>query len=580
MIFFRKSLGRQLLAGFLILSIIPPSIIGIISYNSGRERIISNVQIHLESVAILKKQAIKEWAEHLQHSLSWLANDPQVMENSLALTRSLSSQTNHSAEYLSLAAQFRRLVSLGPTSQVFLLDPLTGQIIVSSNPLWEGKVRKNDRFFINGKKGFYISEMFLSLSMGRPTMVISGPITDSHGNLIGVIAAHADFNKLSQIMLNRTGLSQTTEIFLVNKSNLLITNTVFAPEGAFKKWIFGEGAKWALKGKSGVDLFFDYRNVQVLGAYLWLEDRKLALIVKQDASEAFAPISILRNKILAIVISVAVLVFWVSFLFAGRITKPLQKLVEGASAIGHGNLDYRIKTQVQDEIGVLSHAFDDMAKNLKALSISRDEKEVLLREIHHRVKNNMQVIVSLLSLQAEKVKEEKFTRMLKESQNRINAMSLVHEKLYKSHDLANIDFGEYVKSFVDTLAVSHGIGAGKVAINTRIEDISFDLENAIPCGLVINELVSNSLKYAFPGDRKGEVQVILNSINKKDLELIIKDNGIGLSKNFDFDNIETLGLSLTRTIVEHQLDGEIEIDRTNGTAFCITFKRQKYKARI
>ena len=216
----------------------------------------------------------------------------------------------------------------------------------------------------------------------------------------------------------------------------------------------------------------------------------------------------------------------------------------------------------------------------KQIKASLKEKEVLFSEIHHRVKNNMQIIISLLSLQGEKVIEKRFSDMFKESQNRIEAMALVHERLYQSSDLANIDFGEYVKSFADTLAISYGAGSGNISINTQINDISFDLENAVPCGLIINELVSNSLKYAFPDDREGEIRITLDSINEEDLELIIKDNGIGLPENFDFNSIDTLGLDLTKTIVEHQLDGTIKIERAKGTAFHIIFKRQKYKARV
>jgi len=210
---------------------------------------------------------------------------------------------------------------------------------------------------------------------------------------------------------------------------------------------------------------------------------------------------------------------------------------------------------------------------------SLKEKEVLLREVHHRVKNNMQVIISLLRLQADKIKDKKYADMLKESQDRIKSMSLVHEKLYQSKDFANIDFNEYVESLINSLSAYHVAHPNQISFKNEIENISFDIENAIPCGLVINELVTNSLKYAFPQGREGEIKIILRPINENEFKLTVSDDGIGMPEDLDFDNTETLGLDLTKTIIEHQLDGTIELDRTIGTTFHILFKRQMYKAR-
>ena len=216
----------------------------------------------------------------------------------------------------------------------------------------------------------------------------------------------------------------------------------------------------------------------------------------------------------------------------------------------------------------------------KQVKASLKEKEVLLREIHHRVKNNMQVIISLLKLQSSKVKDKQYADMLKESQNRIKSMSLIHEKFYQSKDFADIDFGEYVKSLVNVLIASHGVDTNKIRFNVDVKDVVFDLENAIPCGLIVHELVSNSLKHAFPDDREGEVKITLYPANEEELELTFSDDGIGIPEDLDFDNMETLGLDLTKDIVEHQLDGKIELDRTKGTTFHVLFKVEKYKVRI
>ncbi len=207
------------------------------------------------------------------------------------------------------------------------------------------------------------------------------------------------------------------------------------------------------------------------------------------------------------------------------------------------------------------------------------EKEILLREIHHRVKNNMQVIISLLMLQSEKIKDKQILEFFKESKNRIKSMALIHEKFYQSKNFINIDLNGYVKTFVTNLFKSYGINTSKISHKIKIEDVSLGLEDAIPCGLIINELVSNSLKYAFQQDRKGEIRVAFRSINEDELELTVSDNGIGIPEDLDFRNTESLGLHLVTILAEDQLNGKIELNRKVGTEYRIRFSKSKYKVR-
>lgn len=565
----QKSLNTQLIAGVLFFSIVPILIIGFIAYDSGRQNITANVKMHLESVAILKKQAIDKWTEHLQHTISWIANEPQVITDIKTMTQA--GATDHTTSYQSLVTEFQRLVSLGHVSHVFLMDKFSGRIIASSDPSWEGRFRDKDLFFIQGKKNFYISDIFLSISMGRPTLVISGPVMDSRGNLLGVLAAHADFDRLNEIMMERTGLSKTTETFLVNKSNLLITNTVFAPDKAFKKWIFGQGAKRAITGQSGVDLFLDYRDVKVIGAYLWMADRKLALIAKQDAAEAFAPVSALRKTISIIGISVSLVVVFASFLFARRITKPLQKLVKGAQAIGRGDLDYRVGISTRDEIGTLSNAFDEMTQNLKAITISHDEKEVLLREIHHRVKNNLQMIQSLLNLQMNRINSTELTAPLQDSINRISSMAMVHETLYKSKDLSTIDLNLYFRELANYLFRSLRLPEMEVELTCSIEQMPMDLDSVVACGIIINELITNALKHAFVNNRQGRISIDLHRFDKTDAVLIVSDNGIGISNREQPGKQKSLGIDLVNILAKNQLEGSICMGHESGVEYQIRF---------
>jgi PAS domain S-box-containing protein len=207
------------------------------------------------------------------------------------------------------------------------------------------------------------------------------------------------------------------------------------------------------------------------------------------------------------------------------------------------------------------------------IKISLQEKEVLLREIHHRVKNNMQIISSMLNLQMGYIKDKNITDIFSESQNRILSMALVHEKLYQSSDLRNIDFKGYINDLGINLLQSYNVNY--IKLNVNVEDIYLDIDLAIPAGLIINELITNSIKYAFPDRMKGEIKISFRSINENMLELVVSDNGIGLPKDLDFRKSTTLGLHMVTLLAESQLHGKIDINRDKGTEFQIKFKGRK-----
>ncbi len=212
------------------------------------------------------------------------------------------------------------------------------------------------------------------------------------------------------------------------------------------------------------------------------------------------------------------------------------------------------------------------------LTNSIREKEVLLQEIHHRVKNNMQIISSLLNIQTRYVDDTESVNVLKESQNRVKSMAMIHEKLYNSRSFNKIYLVDYIESLVWDLFYSYSIKKGTIKPVLDIDDIKLNIETSVPCGLIITELVSNSLKYAFPDGLQGELKVSLK-IKDDYYELNISDNGIGFPDNIDFKNTESLGLQLVNSLTD-QIDGEIELDSTNGTEFKIRFQELLYKDRI
>lgn len=207
------------------------------------------------------------------------------------------------------------------------------------------------------------------------------------------------------------------------------------------------------------------------------------------------------------------------------------------------------------------------------------EKEVLLREVHHRVKNNMQIISSLLNLQAKHLKDKEDLFLFKETQNRIRSMALVHEKLYQSKNLSRIDFAEYIRSLVTYLWQFFVIDSETIQLHTDLEEVHFDINTAIPCGLIVNELVSNALEHAFPAGRKGDLEIKLERTGGGRFMMIVRDSGIGFPAHLDFRKTETLGMQIVTMLVE-QLEGTIELESGQGTEFKILFEELKYKPRL
>jgi len=379
--------------------------------------------------------------------------------------------------------------------------------------------------------------------------------------------------------------------------------------------------------------------------FIFLEDEESLANLRKNRDEVIgfvrAGISLegINNIIRDVIISSVTILFFfllfgfiITFFLARMITDPIGQLARALSAIEGGDLTKRVEIERSDEVGTLINSFNRMTGALlereeeirlhheeiefnnrellekterldnqrRKLDASLKEKEVLLREIHHRVKNNMQVISSLLRLQSGYINDDKYKNMLRESQDRIRSMALVHEKLYRSHDLSSIEFSKYIKNLANSLFRSYSMTTHKVVLDIDAQDYLLGIDSAVPCGLVLNELVSNSLKYAFPDGKSGKIRITLNKLtgddvpqlknrrgfddsseqNSEVLELIVADDGVGMPKDLDIKKCDSLGLQLVSTLVEDQLHGNIEITRDNGTRFRICFKEVVYRERI
>ena len=245
---------------------------------------------------------------------------------------------------------------------------------------------------------------------------------------------------------------------------------------------------------------------------------------------------------------------------------PFYAQLESIAVRSEDKNDSKLRTAITD--------ITDRKMLDQQLQASLKEKEVLLQEVHHRVKNNMQVIISMINLQCAKIQDNQICNELNKTVDRINSMALVHNQLYKSKDFLKVDINQYLNNIAENLFVSRGVDTARISLKIGKNDIALGLDSAISCGLIINELITNSLKYAFPENRKGEIRLEFVHLDDGQLEMRVSDDGVGVPMNFDFQDSDTLGVQIVKDIAEHQLGGTVKLDNTQGSKFFIRFKER------
>ena len=233
-------------------------------------------------------------------------------------------------------------------------------------------------------------------------------------------------------------------------------------------------------------------------------------------------------------------------------------------------IQVELEVQVAARTAELQREVGERKRVAEGLRVSLQEKEILLQEIHHRVKNNLQIITSLLDLQSRFSADEGIEEILMDSRNRVQSMALIHEKLYQSHQLTHIDLRDYIHTLAAELFDVYQSRDRHIELQIEAEDVSLDIANAISCGLILNELIANALKHAFPEGQGGKIRVYLHTGDAGKIVMGVQDNGVGLPPEVDPDNARSLGLTLMRQLV-HQLRGGFEVNRDRGTDFGIAF---------
>lgn len=378
---------------------------------------------------------------------------------------------------------------------------------------------------------------------GRAWLIRGDPVRDEQGKIIGAIEMTMEVTARREAEQKMIESEQRYRLIAENTTDYI---TLLNFKGKFI-YLSPSHEQMGYKpeeliGRSGLDMIHpEDRKVlmPILSKYMTMKIKDLLSLEQKRASELIKFRFPDKSKI------------WHNFEATVNLVKP-----------GKGR---------RYHILMISRDITQREKDETKLRASLKEKEVLLQEIHHRVKNNMQIIISLIRLQSSEIKDQRDLELFKRTQDRIHSMALIHEKLYQSQDFARVNFAKYLESFVVHLFHTYSIDPKLIKLNLDLEEIKTDINRAIPLGLILNELVSNAFKHAFPEGRKGEVSISLKGDGKKgESTLVVKDNGVGIPEQMDIKNPQTLGLQLVKDLVK-QIKGKLSIRKESGTEIEVKF---------
>jgi signal transduction histidine kinase len=369
---------------FLLLTSIPLTVIGILSYNNAHQALLDATLARLASTSALKRAEFTRWVGRNENSLELLAQRPLVVLAAIDLVDNEPGTAAYRTAHDSLIRDHMEplLRQESGLLNVTLLHPTTGEILASTDADLEGGSRASEPFFLEGRIRTLTYPPLYVPADDEVVMHVVTPVYDGEGDLVAVLAAHANLAEIAEVISQGWERTETEETYLVNQNNFFVTESRFKPDSPFERTADTEGVADCLAGNDGTGFYLDYRDVPVVGAYEWIEEQNLCIMTEQDQAEALAPIVGFRRTAQLIGLGGSLFIALLGMLFARSLTGPLRSLVQGAEEIGRGNLDVRVGTRAKDEIGQLSRAFDQMVMDLKRTTVSRNElsKEVAERK--------------------------------------------------------------------------------------------------------------------------------------------------------------------------------------------------------
>jgi two-component sensor histidine kinase/HAMP domain-containing protein len=601
-------------------------------FEGERRKIEAETFRKLNLVADLKKERLLRWIEERSDNVDVLVESPIIIDSVQQVREVIH---NHAAQgkneeelrlairneeaQSGLSAHLKLLKSMyGGYKDIEIVDKDYGVVLASTDSAEPGMNGTEREAFtsITGPYDYYfgLERPDLEQENGYYLVIARSINIPDSGNgveemAIAVLLAYIDpYDFLKPLLHTGGGLGKTGEVVLINKERKIIAplkhrlldGTSAIP---LEHEIRADPAVFAARGEEGIVVSTDYRGVDVLAAFrhhCFTPEARWGMVVKSDLKEVFAMPREIRRYTIVIGVAGTLAGVLLIGVVATRVTRPISRMTDVAQRIQNNDFSMRVQTSSADELGFLAQTFNTMIDHVanwkvelekqvnertdelsqeivqrkeaeEKIKASLQEKVVLLREIYHRVKNNMQVIASLMRLQSRRISDELARDALLNTQERIMAMSLVHETLYQSKSLSMLGFQSYARRLVKNLKEAHHVEKRHVEISVDAGEDEFAADEMIPLGLIITELVSNALKYAF--DKDGRIEIKLNKSGDDNYEMVISDNGRGLPDNIDFNTTETMGLQLVRDMAEGQLRGSVSVTREKGTRFNIRFRK-------
>ncbi len=566
------SITGRLIMYIVTLSIVALSTISAIVYFYAHQIIVDRVKAQFSSVVTLKEQEIDAWEGLLKQAITGMAGDYRIQHEAAALAGASQAQP----EYAHAQDDLRRIAGQMAGeffSTVMFLDKLNGQVIVASSPDWEGKVYEAEPCFREGLTGTYISDMSYNVSLERPVVTASAPVKNSSGVTVGVLLAYASMDPLNNIMLERSGLGETGRTYLVSRDNLLLTGLTAGQDMASQKWIFTEGVRQALSGKSGTGSYTSYDGGKVMGAYQWLDNVKAALLVEMREGEAFAPVEDLGHTIWVVGGIMIALAVCCGMAISRRLTRPVVQLAEYSWQIRDG--DYTTVPSIRggDEVGALASGMQAMVGKLvqaqhelrelsrRLIHVQEQERRSIARELHDQTGQYLTVL-KLMVDQALKSPGEGVGAKLKEVQTVLGEMMSQVRNL--SLDLR--------PAMLDDLGLLPALlwyferytARTQVKVNFRHSGLeqNFPTDIRTAAYRIVQEALTNVLRHA----KVSEVNVTAWA-DERNLHVQVDDEGAG----FEPSHVGTKSSGLSGMKDRAYLaGGTFTVDSAPGAGTCIT----------
>ncbi len=597
----RYSLSVKLMAAFFAVSVVPLLLLFFLDSRRERATLAENANQSLRSAALQTAYGVDSFIENNLDAIGAEAQLPDLVEY-LSLpteSRPVGEKEGEAASVLYTLARKDQ----ANISSYALLDERGRILLDTYTPDIGTKASDDDYFSVPvATSGPFASPVEFS-DAGKAFMYFSAPVRDTAaGRIVGVLYARFNAGVLEQIVVRNNGLAgRQSYAILVDENRLCLahgttSDLIFksiVPLGparvkelqAARRMQLLPAAELstdlpefdaALRGAEARPFFTASLDAgggaMYSAAVTRLPSRPWSAVFVQPQAVFLASI---RSQTRDALILVLVMSAFVAVIAAGIVrflTTPIVSLTAAARRVANGDMSAKVRARTNDEIGILSDTFnamtDELGQTLERLHSSIAEKEVLLKEIHHRVKNNLQMVISILSMQSSYLDEGAAQDAIESSRSRIYAIASIHDQLCQSESLTSIDFGEHLDLILDNLAQTYN--SREIRVIRRMSHVLLELGNAVPCGLIANELVVNAYKHAFPAKRAGEIEIEVRRSGEGEATLRVRDDGIGFPENIDFRTMNSLGMQLVIALTE-QLSGSIELDSSRGTEFTVRF---------